>query len=231
MQTPPINPATFLVRVWDLPTRLFHWLLAACVVGSVASAWIGGNAMTWHFRLGYVTCALLLFRLAWGVIGGRWSRFASFFYAPGAVLRYLRGRSGEEELHDVGHSPLGALSVFAMLAVLCAQVGTGLFADDEVANTGPLQPLVADATSLALTHWHRRYGQWLVIGLVALHVAAVAYYALVKRRVLLRPMLTGDKVFGTRVPVTLDTARTRWIAFGVVLASAALVVAMVRYCS
>ncbi|HJV60142.1 MAG TPA: cytochrome b/b6 domain-containing protein, partial [Albitalea sp.] len=96
------------VRVWDLPTRLFHWVLAACVVGSIVTAQVGGNAMPWHFRLGYAAFTLLLFRATWGVIGGHWSRFARFIYSPATVLRYLRQQSRPGEHHDVGHSPLGA---------------------------------------------------------------------------------------------------------------------------
>src|SRR4051812_31198764 len=94
------------VRVWDLPTRVFHWALAVCVVALVATAYIGGNAMAWHLRLGYAVLSLLLFRLVWGLVGGRWSRFGSFIYAPGTVLRYLRGQGQPE--HSVGHTPLGA---------------------------------------------------------------------------------------------------------------------------
>ena len=96
------------VRIWDLPTRLFHWLLAASVVALVVTAKVGGNAMVWHFRLGYVVLALLAFRLVWGLVGGRWSRFASFVPTPGRLWRYLRGSSAEAE--SAGHSPLGALS-------------------------------------------------------------------------------------------------------------------------
>ena len=120
------------VRVWDLPTRLFHWVLAACVIGSVVSAKVGGNAMVWHFRLGYAVLALLLFRLLWGVVGGRWSRFSSFICAPSTLLRYLRGQGRPGDHFHVGHSPLGALSVLSLLAVLLVQVGTGLVADDEL---------------------------------------------------------------------------------------------------
>ena len=84
-----MDPQAVRVRVWDLPTRLFHWVLMACVIGSVISAKIGGNAMAWHFRLGYVVFTLLAFRLLWGLVGGRWSRFASFVPGPGALRRYL----------------------------------------------------------------------------------------------------------------------------------------------
>ena len=124
------------IRVWDLPTRLFHWLLALAVVALVVSAKIGGNAMNLHLRLGYGVFALLLFRLAWGVVGGRWSRFASFVPTPARLRAYLKGHTPIDA--QVGHNPLGALSVLAMLAVLSMQVGTGLLADDEIAYAGPL---------------------------------------------------------------------------------------------
>ena len=210
------------VRVWDLPTRIFHWLLAACVIGSVASAKIGGNAMAWHFRFGYVIFTLLAFRLVWGLAGGRWSRFSSFVYAPAATLRYLRGASRDDEHHEVGHSPVGALSVFALLAVLAAQVGSGLFADDEISNTGPLIKFVTAATSSSLTGWHKSFGQWLVIGLALLHVAAVMFY-LARKKNLVRPMWTGDKLLPAAVPAALDHPRSRVLALAVVATCAALV--------
>jgi cytochrome b len=197
------------VRVWDLPTRLFHWVLAACVIGSVLSAKIGGNAMAWHFRFGYVIFTLLTFRLLWGVVGGRWSRFASFVYAPATLLRYLRGGSRAEEYHEVGHSPLGALSVFALLAILAAQVGSGLFADDEISNTGPLIKFVSGATSSTLTAWHKTFGQGLILTLVVLHVAAIVMYRVRRGRDLVRPMLVGDKLLPPGVPASTDSLATR----------------------
>ncbi len=200
------------VRVWDLPTRLFHWLLAACVIGSVVSAKIGGNAMVWHFRFGYVVFTLLAFRLLWGVVGGRWSRFASFAYAPATLLRYLRGGSRAEEHHEVGHNPLGALSVFALLAILAAQVGSGLFADDEISNTGPLIKFVSGATSSLLTSWHKTFGQGIILTLVVLHVAAIVMYRVRRGRDLLRPMLVGDKLLPPEVPASADSLATRGLA-------------------
>ncbi|QTN23483.1 cytochrome b/b6 domain-containing protein [Rhizobacter sp. AJA081-3] len=200
------------VRVWDLPTRLFHWGLAACVIGSVVSAKIGGNAMVWHFRFGYVVFTLLAFRLLWGMVGGRWSRFGSFVYAPATLLRYLRGGSRAEEHHEVGHSPLGALSVFAMLVILAVQVGSGLFADDEISNTGPLIKFVSGATSSTLTSWHKTFGQWTILTLVALHVAAIVMYRLRRGRDLVRPMLVGDKLLPPGVPASADGLATRGLA-------------------
>lgn len=209
------------VRVWDLPTRLFHWVLAACVIGSVVSAKIGGNAMVWHFRLGYVVFTLLAFRLLWGMVGGRWSRFGSFVYAPATLLRYLRGGSRAEEHHEVGHSPLGALSVFALLVILAAQVGSGLFADDEISNTGPLIKFVSGATSSTLTAWHKTFGQWTILALVALHVAAIAMYRLRRGRDLVRPMLVGDKLLPPGVPASADSLATRGLALLLVAGCAA----------
>jgi len=209
--------------VWDLPTRVFHWVLAVCVICSVVSAKIGGNAMVWHFRLGYVVFALLAFRIVWGLVGGRWSRFASFVYAPSTVLRYLRGGTSPHENLDVGHNPLGAFSVFALLALLAAQVGTGLFADDDISNTGPLIKFVSGATSSLLTKWHKNYGQWLIIALVVLHVAAIVFYLVRKQQNLVGPMLTGDKHVPARVPASVDHLGSRALALALVAACGALV--------
>lgn len=191
------------VRIWDLPTRLFHWLLAVSVIGLIVTAKVGGDAMNWHFRLGYVVFALLLFRLVWGFVGGRWSRFASFFPTPARLGRYLRGQARPED--HAGHNPLGAFSVLAMLLVLAAQVGTGLFSDDDIAFAGPLTSLVAGSTVRAASSYHKDVGQLLVIGLVALHLLAIAFYFFAKRKNLVRPMVTGDK---TRAEVGGVTAAT-----------------------
>jgi cytochrome b len=203
------------VRVWDLPTRAFHWLLAAAVIGSVASAKIGGNAMAWHFRFGFLIFTLLAFRIVWGFVGGRWSRFSAFVYAPGTLLRYLRGEGRPGEHLEVGHSPLGALSVLALLAVLCAQVASGLMADDEIANAGPLTRFVSGATVGLATGWHKKFGQLLVIALALLHVGAVLYYLFGRGSNLIRPMLGGDKVLAPEVPAALDSVATRVLALAI----------------
>ena len=207
------------VRVWDLPTRLFHWFLAATVVALVITAKVGGNAMQWHLRLGHVMLALLLFRLVWGVVGGHWSRFASFVHSPTRLWRHLRGQASEE---TAGHSPLGALSVFALLAVLLAQVGSGLLSDDEISFSGPLVRFVSGEWVGLATWFHSDLGQYLLIGLVALHLLAIGYYVLVRRRTLVRPMLHGDKDLSTSVPASRDDTLTRVAAALVLGACAAL---------
>ncbi|MET1115307.1 MAG: cytochrome b/b6 domain-containing protein [Comamonas sp.] len=208
------------VRIWDLPTRLFHWALAASTVAMIVTAKIGGNAMLWHLRLGHVVLALLLFRLVWGVVGGRWSRFGAFIYTPRDLLIYLRGRS--PLAHHAGHSPLGALSVYAMLAVLLAQVGTGLLSDDAIFFAGPLSSRVDADTASAATRWHAEFGQYLLLALLGLHLLAIAYYALLRRRPLVRTMLTGDLELPAPLPCAADGTRERLLALAIALACAAL---------
>lgn len=216
------------VRVWDLPTRLFHWTLALTILGSVVSAKVGGNAMAWHFRLGYVVFALLLFRLLWGFLGGHWSRFASFVYGPATMLRYLRGQARPDEHLDVGHNPLGSLSVFGLLAFLAVQVATGLVADDEIANSGPLTRFVSGATVSLATGWHKAWGQWVLLTMVALHIGAILFYLFARGKNLVRPMLHGDKELPAGTPAARDDLAPRALALGLIAGCAALVTWVVR---
>jgi cytochrome b len=205
-------------RVWDLPTRVFHWALAAAVIGQLATGL--GGAMEWHFRVGYAVLSLLLFRVIWGFIGGRWSRFAAFAYSPGSILNYLRVRAHPD--HLIGHTPLGALSVFALLAILALQVATGLVADDEIMTSGPLTRFVSGATVSLATAWHTTFGKWIAIALVSLHVLAVLFYVAVKRDRLVRPMISGDKqVMGGSATPSRDDAASQLLALLVFAACAA----------
>ncbi len=213
------------IRVWDLPTRLFHWALVLCVIGLIITGNVGGNAMPWHGRLGYAVLTLLLFRLVWGLVGGHWSRFANFLYGPSSILAYLRGQGRPE--HSVGHNPLGMLSVLALLAILLAQVGSGLFADDEIAFTGPLAGLVSGDWVSQATSYHKKIGKLLLIALVALHLGAIAFYKLVKKQNLVRPMVLGDKAVPAPLPSSRDGAAQRLLALVVLLLCAAAVVGIV----
>lgn len=215
------EPPPHRVRVWDLPTRLFHWLLAGIVIGAVICAQLGGAAMVWHFRFGYAAFALLAFRLVWGLVGGRWSRFGSFLYAPTTLWRYLRGRASPQEHLDVGHNPLGALSVFALLLMLAVQVATGLVADDEIANIGPLNTRVAVETAASATSWHRGWGPWVLGGLVGLHVLAIAVYRWRGQADLVGPMLHGDKRLPPLTPASADGLPQRLLALGLLAACVA----------
>ncbi|MDD2926401.1 cytochrome b/b6 domain-containing protein [Rhodoferax sp.] len=217
----------YVVRVWDAPTRLFHWLLVASVIALVITAEIGGAAMDWHFRLGYVVLALLAFRLIWGFMGGRWSRFATFLYSPRQVLAYLQGRGAQE--HLVGHNPMGALSVFALLTFLALQVGSGLMSDDEIAAAGPLTRFVSGTWVSNATFYHKEVGKLILISLVLLHVLAIAFYFFKKRDNLVKPMINGDKALEFPAESANDSKVQRVKAAGIALVCAALVGALLAW--
>lgn len=215
------------IRVWDLPTRLFHWALVLCVSGLFTTAWFGSSDLLWHFRFGYATLSLLLFRLVWGLVGGHWSRFGSFLFAPATLKRYLRGEV-QPELY-LGHSPTAALSVFAMLGILLLQIATGLFSDDEVSAQGPLTAWVPNAWVEGLTFYHADIGQYLVLALVGLHVAAVAYYLLFKKQNLVRSMFTGDKsALPSPVVNSRDDSWKRLLALAIYLVCLGLVLWLLK---
>ena len=198
------------VRVWDLPTRIFHWTLAAVIVGSVIRAKIGGNAMAWHFRCGYALLTLLLFRPVWGLVGRHWSHFSAFLYTPAHLLRYLRSAGHPHD--NVAHSPLGALSVFGMLAALALQAGTGLFSDDEIFASGALIRFVSNDTVSRASAYHADIAQYLVLALIALPLLAIACYVFAKKNSQVRPMIAGDKLLPTPAPAPRDDAATRLTA-------------------
>ena len=213
------NKSLNRVRVWDLPTRLFHWALVVCVIGQAITGTIGGNAMLWHFRLGYAVLALLLFRIIWGLVGGRWSRFGAFIYTPQSVISYLKGQGKPE--HSVGHSPIGAGSVFAMLGFLLMQVGSGLLSDDEIAFAGPLTRFVSNATVSLATSYHKNIGQWALLALVLLHLLAIIFY-LRRKNKLVSAMLHGDKELVMPAPPSRDDTVSRASALLILAACAAV---------
>ncbi len=166
------NRAT--TRVWDLPTRLFHWLFAAAVIGAIVTVKVGGTWMDWHPIFGVTALVLLTFRVIWGFTGSRYARFSSFVKGPRTVWHYLRH---PEERSPPGHSPLGGLSVVALLLVVAVQAGTGLFATDDILTSGPLNQFVSSDTAALLTSIHK-WNENVLFGLVGLHLVAIAIYAL-----------------------------------------------------
>ncbi|MCH2220297.1 MAG: cytochrome b/b6 domain-containing protein, partial [Dechloromonas sp.] len=154
------------IFLWDLPTRLFHWLLVASVIAAVVTGQMGGNLIEWHGKIGILIAGLLAFRVVWGVVGSTYARFAHFFPTPGKIRAYLSGRWRGE-----GHNPLGALSVFGLIVLLLVQVVSGLLANDDIAFTGPLADLVSRELSNRLTGVHHLLSN-VLIGLVVLHIVA-----------------------------------------------------------
>lgn len=175
------------VRVWDLPLRLFHWLLVLLIA---AAWWTGENDdLVWHYRIGFLALILIVFRLIWGFIGSSTARFASFIRGPRAILAYLRGASP----HAVGHNPLGALSVIALLGLVAVVVGLGLFATDEDGiDPGPLSHYVSLDAAEEAADLHELFFDALLV-VIAIHVAAILWYALFRRDNLIGPMITGAR--------------------------------------
>ena len=226
---PPAGPAAprvpnLLMRVWDAPTRLFHWALVLMVALSYVSSQRG---WVWvHFQSGYAVLALLLFRLAWGFAGSETSRFGTFLRSPAQALQNLATFAKRGPDTQIGHNAAGGWMVLAMLLALALEVGAGLFSNNDIAEEGPLAHYVAKAASDWATHWHHRIFN-VVWALAALHVLAVVAYAVVKRHDLVRAMVTGKK----RLPATLRQPRfaSPLLALAVMAGAAGLVWALVRF--
>ena len=205
-------------RIWDLPTRLFHVSLILCVAGLYLSAELMEDSLQLHFYFGYATLTLLIFRVLWGFVGGHWSRFASFVPTPHQLLQFLRNPNQ----HAVGHNPLGALSVLAMLTVLLAQVFSGFFSYDDVAFSGPWHNLVSDECGEWFTHYHAEIGKSILLVLLALHVGSIVFYKRFKQQDLVSPMIHGDKTLPANTVASTDTTGTRLLALALLAASAGL---------
>ncbi len=179
------------VLVWDWPTRVFHWALGTCVLGS----WITATAfdlLEYHMLIGYVTLGLLAFRLLWGFVGPRHARFSSFVTGPRRVFAYLRDLPRRSAPMAAGHNPLGGLAVVVMLALLAVQAGTGLFASDDLFYLGPYNGAVSGDLAEWLTSVHKSNSDLLLVA-IWVHIGAIAWYAFGKRQNLVGPMITGRK--------------------------------------
>lgn len=173
--------------VWDLPVRMFHWTLAGLIGFSWWSAEYG--QLDWHFYSGFAVLSLLVFRLLYGFFGSSTARFANFVRGPGAVREYLLGSAAWKA---AGHTPVGALSVLAMLGAIMVQVGLGLFAQDSDGfHPGPLARFLSTDTGDTLREVHELWF-WVIAALIALHVGAILYYRLVAKKPLTRAMITGE---------------------------------------
>ncbi|MHB8919690.1 MAG: cytochrome b/b6 domain-containing protein [Halothiobacillus sp.] len=185
----PKTPATYTVKVWDLPTRLFHWLL---VIG-IFAMWFTAdvlNRLGLHMAIGYTLIGLIVFRVLWGIWGSDTARFSHFIKGPGSITSYLRNPDTTVAL---GHNPLGALSVLAFLLVIIIQLGTGLFASDQIYNQGPFSDYASDKMVDLLT-WIHEINFYVLLGLIGLHLAAIAFYQFKKHEPLVLAMITGKRV-------------------------------------
>lgn len=177
------------IRLWDLPVRLVHWALVV-LLPWLWWTWRSGKTEL-HETLGYVTLGLLLFRILWGIFGSSTARFVHFVKGPREIALYLRGRYPA----NVGHNPLGALSVLLLLGLMIAEVGFGLFAEDvDGEESGALARFVSYETADWARGWHALLFN-AILAVVAIHVLAILFYLVVKRDNLVGPMVTGRKAY------------------------------------
>jgi cytochrome b len=187
------SPGTQQVQVWDAAVRVFHWLLVALIAFMWWSGKQKGDWFTYHFYAGYTVCALIIFRIVWGFVGGTHARFSDFLYGPRAIIAYLKTLPSRTAAKFAGHNPLGGWSVVLMILCVTVQVSTGLFANnDDTAMEGPLAKWVSGSTSNLLTSIHRINFN-VLLALMAVHIGAVVYYLVYKKENLISPMFSGRK--------------------------------------
>ncbi len=213
--------------VWDLPVRIFHWVLVLLVISQVVTVTIGGNAMEYHALGGCAILALVLFRILWGFAGGTHARFGDFVRGPAAVARYAQVLVRGTADNNRGHNPLGGWSVMLMLVSLLVQAVTGLFANDDVMMEGPLAKHVSGDASAMFTAIHD-INAGILVTLISLHILAVLFYLFRRKQNLIGPMFTGRK------PIELMDARppktgNPWLAVLLLAASSWLVYFVVTF--
>jgi cytochrome b len=202
----PVSPAgttsARTILVWDLPVRVFHWMMVACFAG----AWLTAETERWrlvHVSLGYGLAALVLFRVLWGLVGTRHARFASFVRGPSAVLRYLKSLTGPRPEHHTGHNPAGGWAILALLALAAVVVGTG-WANYQDLGGEWLEEIHEGAATAMLA-------------VVGLHVGGVIVSSWLHRQNLVRAMVTGRK------PAAADQGiRSSWVSVAAVLLAAVI---------
>jgi len=218
MHPHPSPESTPTVRVWDLPTRLFHWLLVGCVVALIVTGNMGGDMMVWHARCGFAVLTLVLFRLGWGFWGGHWSRFKQFDLHPKAALTYVRDIQHGVHSPQLGHNPLGAWSVCFVLLLLALQIATGMVADDEISFTGPFNHWVSGNTVTWATWYHKAVGKKLLLLWFALHLFAMLFHRWRFGENLVSAMFNGNKASPYKATGSQDrSAHRMWALLALVI--------------
>ncbi|MGZ5046022.1 MAG: cytochrome b/b6 domain-containing protein [Usitatibacter sp.] len=235
------------IKVWDLPVRIFHWVLVLLLAIQLATGWVGGEVMWWHLYSGYAVLVLVVFRILWGFAGSTHARFASFLAGPAAGLRFAKRLFSREAVPQLGHNPLGGWMVIALIASLALQAVSGLFANDGVDTFGPLTKYVSLEVSDRLSQLHR-WNLKLLVALSAAHVAGVVFHLVVKKENLVGAMFTGVKHVpeavlherregqrdtpprrvASREPASVHFASS-WLAFAILAAGVVLVYLVVRH--
>lgn len=216
-----------IIRIWDLPTRVFHWLLTIVIAGSIISIQLDATEL--HSKFGYAACILVIFRIVWGFVGPTYARFTNFIPSLAQLKAFIQHPVTQQP----GHNPLGAISVVAILLVILTQALTGLFTDDDITFQGPLAKYVSSDLSGWLTSWHD-FNANLVYGLIGLHIVAILYYLKFKQQDLITPMVTGEQTIEEVIssdrtseeskeltPILIESAKDhagiRGLAFGILV--------------
>jgi len=195
------------IVVWDVPTRVFHWLAVSLVVAAYVTARL--NWADWHAYAGYALLAALLFRLLWGAFGGETARFSGFLASPRAAARHLAHAWRREPDLQIGHNPAGGWMVLLLIALMLGETLSGLYVGNDIAEEGPLSERVPAAVADLIDALHDRFLWDALLTAVAIHLLAILAYATVKRHNLLLPMVTGRKILprGTPPPRLENPAR------------------------
>jgi cytochrome b len=187
--------------VWDIPTRLFHWLLVIALLTQWITAEVGGQYMEWHFVSGYFTLGLILFRLVWGVCGSKYARFPNFMFSPNMIFLYTKQFFTKTNPQFTGHNPLGGLIVPAILLLVGLQAVSGLFVSDDILYSGPYNS-VAGEQLLESAEWLHHNVFNVIIGIATIHILAVIWYQWGLKRDLIGAMLHGKKSLNQNMGVT-----------------------------
>jgi cytochrome b len=215
------------LKVWDLPTRLFHWSLVILVIVSSFTG-LTGKEMDCHMRAGYAILALIIFRLAWGFVGSQTARFSDFIKPPGSALAYAKSLISGKHIWTTGHNPLGGYMVLLLLLLLAVMTAAGLFANDDILTEGPLARHVSGATSSLLTKIHK-LSYWALLGAVVMHISAALFYLLVKKENLISAMFTGKKSLSPENTPPQPFFINPWLALGILIVAGAIVWRVVKF--
>lgn len=223
-----MNSTNQSVKIWDLPTRLFHWSLVICLVVSWSSVELFDNAMQIHFYAGYSVLTLLVFRVLWGIIGSSTARFSQFISGWRRTLAYAHTLLKPRPNDNVGHNPVGGWSVIIMLTVLATQVATGLLSNNDLLDSGPLAHYISKELSDAISGIHQEIFNYL-LAIIGIHIAAIFFYRYFKHSNLISAMITGYKTLPNTLNISNLYFASNRRALVVFIIASASVTALVYY--
>lgn len=208
--------------VWDLPLRIFHWLFACTVIASWYTSDQDNDLIELHMQLGYFALGLLIFRVLWGIVGTKHSRFTSFVPSPNRLFSYIKNWRNKKDVITAGHNPLGSLMVILMIILISLQAISGLFINDDIYSSGPYYDSVSKEVEQVMMFLHHNIFDYMIAAIV-LHLLAIAYYERVKKQSLILPMITGKKL-ASKVSKTDEITHSKlWVALVIMVGIAAFI--------